>query len=39
MSIFLVETAEILKNKDFNNFEIKIAGAPIWESDKNTLKN
>ena len=30
----LMEAAEILRNKGFNNFEIKIAGAPIWESDK-----
>ena len=29
----LIETAEILKSKDFN-FNIKIAGAPILESDK-----
>jgi glycosyltransferase involved in cell wall biosynthesis len=29
----LVKTAEILKNKNFN-FEIEIAGAPIFETDK-----
>jgi len=29
----LIETADILKNKNFN-FEIKIAGAPILEADK-----
>lgn len=30
----LVEVAEILKSKNFNDFEIKIAGVPILESDK-----
>ena len=26
--------AEIFKNKNFSNFEIKIAGSPVLESDK-----
>ena len=34
----LTEVAEILENKGFNNFEIKIAGAPILERDKNYFK-
>lgn len=31
----LIEVAESLENKGFNDFEIKIAGAPILKSDEN----